>query len=182
MPEQLVQTVSHHHQSCTPKKVKFKLGEWPGESTEGSEPGMPKATSKISGKISLAHSISSPNTSFKTKCFSSSTTQTQNIYTPLRGRPRETIMDIRRRVTAREKGVVDDITLINAVKANYRFIYRINDGVGTVNTILQDVCEERGWREFQEMVPGVGNMSPYERAMRSATGWNLWWSYSIFQV
>lgn len=97
---------------------------------------------------------------------------------PQRLHPRESILEMRRRHAGK---TMDDIMLINAVKANYSFIYRINDGADTVNTILQRVCNERGWREFQELLPGVGNATSYERAMRSATGWNLWWSYSIYQ-
>ncbi|ODM95085.1 putative tubulin polyglutamylase TTLL2 [Orchesella cincta] len=101
-------------------------------------------------------------TSFKNKYFATS-------------RYRESIVELRKRA-AREKAL-DDITLLNAVKANYRFVYRINDGIGTTNTILQKVCEERGWREFQERQSGT----PYEKAMKGATGWNLWWSYNLYQ-
>ncbi|CAL8091207.1 unnamed protein product [Orchesella dallaii] len=101
-------------------------------------------------------------TSFKNKYYATS-------------RYRESIVELRKRA-AREKAL-DDSTLLNAVKANYRFVYRINDGIGTTNTILQKVCDERGWREFQERQSGT----PYEKAMKGATGWNLWWSYNLYQ-
>lgn len=90
-----------------------------------------------------------------------------------------TAIDFRRR--AKTAKMLKNVSLLKAVKANYPFIYRINDGIGTTNTMLQKVCEERGWKEFRESSLYQSGITPYERAMRGATGWNLWWSYSMSQ-
>lgn len=127
---------------------------------------------------SSSSKLSGSNSSLLSNASSSSKTKS---HIPQRPHPRETLVEIRRRTTGKP---VDHLTLINAVKANYPFIFRINDGIGTANTILQDVCKERGWEQFEEVMPGMGRAATYyDRSitMRSATGWNLWWSYSMYQ-
>jgi len=68
------------------------------------------------------------------------------------------------------------LDLIDTVRTNYPFIYRINDGVSN-NTILQTVCEERGWVEFKDPV----KLNQREREVHDDVGWNMWWSYNFYQ-
>jgi len=71
------------------------------------------------------------------------------------------------------------LDLIDSVRTNFPFIYRINDGVSN-NTVLQAVCQERGWQEFSSETPEYKALGPKDQEYYEDTNWNLWWAYRFY--
>ncbi|CAG7731058.1 unnamed protein product [Allacma fusca] len=57
----------------------------------------------------------------------------------------------------------------NGARTSTPYVYRINDGVSSSASILQQVCEERGWREFTS-------------DERKHDEWNFWWRTTTMKL